>query len=387
MRWKVFFTLILLVALAAAGGVGYTKYHQISQAKEAVKRFEMAVNQINLGQHQTGQTTLEGLLAEFPEVQDKDTVLATLAKSYEATGDTAKARQTWQKLIDQFPGSSHVARALCFVAERNYEDGKIDEAVKYWDLIQKNFADSDSVDDAAFGRIRMIGDKEGLKAARQALLTFLDTYPESDRLGEAETLLGKVNMEILYSPTLGQGDQIYKIQRGDTLDTIGKRFGVSPDLLARINHIAPERIRSLTVGKRLKIPSVNFSIVVDKTENTLLLKENGKFFKRYPCRTGKDDWRTPTGSFRIQRKTKNPTWNDPVSGKTIPPNDPRNELGTRWLAFEGSLGIHGTIRPESIGGYASNGCVGLLMDDVEELYDLVPLGTEVKITGKMKTRG
>jgi lipoprotein-anchoring transpeptidase ErfK/SrfK len=58
------------------------------------------------------------------------------------------------------------------------------------------------------------------------------------------------------------------------------------------------------------------------------------------------------------------------------------------MAFEGNmLGIHGTTKPETIGTYVSKGCVGMLTEDVEELYDLVPLHTPVKITGKMQVHG
>jgi lipoprotein-anchoring transpeptidase ErfK/SrfK len=55
------------------------------------------------------------------------------------------------------------------------------------------------------------------------------------------------------------------------------------------------------------------------------------------------------------------------------------------MGFQGSsLGIHGTIWPDSIGSYASNGCVGMLKDDVEELYDLVRIGTPILIKGQIQ---
>lgn len=387
MRWKILATLIVLGLLGAAGGVGYYKWREVSRAREAARRFEMALNQMNLGQHETAQRTLEGLLEKFEPLADRDAVLATLARAYAATDNTARAQVCWQRIIDEHPGSPHVAEALSYVGERLYEAGDTEGAVGHWKLILERFPESEGADDAAFGLGRLAYKRDGAQAGRQALLEHLERYPESNRRSEAEELLGQINMEMLYSFDRQAGDQIYKVQSGDTLDGIGKRFNVSPDLLARINRIPPERVRSLSVGKRLKIPKVDFSIEVDKTENTLLLLNNGEFFKRYPCRTGKDDWRTPNGTFHIQRKVKNPTWNDPVSGRTLPPNHPENELGTRWLAFEGSLGIHGTIDPKTIGNYASNGCVGLLKEDVEELYDLVPLGTEVQIKGKMKRSG
>ena len=44
-----------------------------------------------------------------------------------------------------------------------------------------------------------------------------------------------------------------------------------------------------------------------------------------------------------------------------------------------AYGIHGTNRPETIGRHVSLGCVRMYPADVEELYDQVPLGTEVRI--------
>jgi lipoprotein-anchoring transpeptidase ErfK/SrfK len=52
------------------------------------------------------------------------------------------------------------------------------------------------------------------------------------------------------------------------------------------------------------------------------------------------------------------------------------------MEFQSSLGIHEAIEPASIGTYSSHGCVGMLKQDVEELYDLVPLRTPVKVMGQ-----
>jgi lipoprotein-anchoring transpeptidase ErfK/SrfK len=119
----------------------------------------------------------------------------------------------------------------------------------------------------------------------------------------------------------------------------------------------------------------------------MVLQNNGEFFKRYRIRTGKEDYMTPLGDFTIETKVKFPKWTNPEDGKFHPAGDPTNELGTRWMAFQGSIGIHGTIHPDTVGKYASNGCVGMLTQDVEELYDLVPIGTPIKIIGKMTKGG
>jgi hypothetical protein len=54
-------------------------------------------------------------------------------------------------------------------------------------------------------------------------------------------------------------------------------------------------------------------------------------------------------------------------------------LGTRRLYLGDGYGIHGTDDPASIGHAASHGCVRLRNEDIEKLYDMVPVGTVVYI--------
>jgi lipoprotein-anchoring transpeptidase ErfK/SrfK len=54
-------------------------------------------------------------------------------------------------------------------------------------------------------------------------------------------------------------------------------------------------------------------------------------------------------------------------------------LGTRRLVLGDGYGIHGTNAPETIGRSVSHGCVRLRNEDIEQLYEMVPLGTPVYI--------
>ena len=64
----------------------------------------------------------------------------------------------------------------------------------------------------------------------------------------------------------------------------------------------------------------------------------------------------------------------------IEADDPKNPLGERWIGLTGidghavgkqSYGIHGTIRPESIGKQESMGCIRLTNDDVAKVFELL----------------
>lgn len=54
-------------------------------------------------------------------------------------------------------------------------------------------------------------------------------------------------------------------------------------------------------------------------------------------------------------------------------------LGTHRLKLGDGYALHGTDQPESIGRSVSHGCVRLRNEDVETLYQMVPIGTVVYI--------
>ena len=64
----------------------------------------------------------------------------------------------------------------------------------------------------------------------------------------------------------------------------------------------------------------------------------------------------------------------------MPAESPENILGSRWMGLsERGYGIHGTVDPKSVGQQVTAGCVRMLNSEVEELYTIVPAGTEVTI--------
>jgi len=191
----------------------------------------------------------------------------------------------------------------------------------------------------------------------------------------AEELLGTVHLEMVYSPYPMAAKKDYTIQRGDTLGKLAKKYDTTVELIRKGNNVKGSLIH---VGDRYRILSGSFSIVVDKSDNDLVLNLNDRFFKRYRVGTGKFA-KTPAGEFKITSREAQPTWWRP-DGKRIPYGDPENLLGTHWMSINvRGYGIHGTWEPESIGKQSSAGCIRMLNDDIEELYTLVPIGTPVKI--------
>jgi hypothetical protein len=74
-----------------------------------------------------------------------------------------------------------------------------------------------------------------------------------------------------------------------------------------------------------------------------------------------------------------------ADGKIIVPpvgtNQRRYEgvLGTHRLSLGNGYAIHGTNQPQSIGHAVSHGCVRVRNEDIDKLYEMVPVGTPVYI--------
>ncbi|MBI4372995.1 MAG: L,D-transpeptidase family protein [Candidatus Omnitrophica bacterium] len=191
----------------------------------------------------------------------------------------------------------------------------------------------------------------------------------------AETSPTELNVNALFSPAVTPDSFLYTVEPGDSLYKIAKKYNTTIELIQKSNHLESDLIQS---GMKLKISKAVYSITVDKSENQLSLYSDGERLKTYPVATGKPDHDTPTGSFTIVNKLTNPTWYK--AGAVVSPDSPDNILGTRWLGFSLSgYGIHGTTLPETIGTAASEGCIRMFNQDVEELYAIVPLNTTVTV--------
>lgn len=118
------------------------------------------------------------------------------------------------------------------------------------------------------------------------------------------------------------------------------------------------------------------SIEINLSSRILSLYIDGMLFKEYPVCVGKKSTPTPVGIYRVINKVVNPHW---INKKVVVPPGPQNPLGIRWIGITRSIGIHGNNKPESIGTYASAGCIRMYNRDVEEVYSLVSLNTPVSV--------
>jgi L,D-transpeptidase ErfK/SrfK len=192
--------------------------------------------------------------------------------------------------------------------------------------------------------------------------------------------------------TLVGGIRRHAIARGDSLRSIGARYGVDAATIAADNALGrTARLREgdeLTIDNRHVVPAaaLDGEIVINVPQRMLFFRDEGRVFSA-PVAVGCRGWPTPLSDFTVRAKEMDPTWDVPESiaaearakGQTLParvPPGPTNPLGRHWLGLSiGSVGIHGTNAPASIYGTVTHGCIRVHPDDIAVLFDLVSVGT------------
>jgi len=216
--------------------------------------------------------------------------------------------------------------------------------------------------------------KGNLIETRELYKKLVSNFPNYPQVEGWQEKLWDLNIRLLFSPTITQGSRIYEIKSGDSLAKIAKKFNTTVELLKKSNGLLSNKILT---GRKLKVWTRPFNIVIDKSQNILMLKSNDEVIKTYIVSTGINN-STPIGNFKIVNKLINPTWYK--AGAAVPPESPDNILGSRWMGFDlKGYGIHGTTQEESLGQQITQGCVRMANTEVEELFTIVPTGIQVTI--------
>lgn len=211
--------------------------------------------------------------------------------------------------------------------------------------------------------------------AREILRDIIVRDASRPGIEEVQKNLDDLNMKIIFSAIVVPGETVTVIvKENDFLQKIANAYDTTVEFIKKENGLTSDVVRP---GMQLRLWTGKFSVLVDKSQNILVLKSNEEVVKTYRVSTGKNNI-TPVGTFKIINKLVNPDWSH--EGKVIAAGSPDNILGTRWLGFNiPGYGIHGTTLPDSIGSQATAGCVRMLNNEVEEIYALLPVGTEVMI--------
>ncbi len=198
--------------------------------------------------------------------------------------------------------------------------------------------------------------------------------------------------------------QVTQTTEQDTLADIARRFSVGYNEIHRANPgvdmWVPGAGRRVVIPTQFVLPDApHVGIVVNIAQMRLYYfpprTPGGKqVVYTYPIGIGRVNWKTPSGVTTVVRKMVNPVWRPPADireehladGDPLPaaigpgPDDP---MGTRALYLGWpEYAIHGTNKPVGVGMRVSHGCMHLYPEDILQLYDLVPLGTPVRVVNQ-----
>jgi L,D-transpeptidase ErfK/SrfK len=192
--------------------------------------------------------------------------------------------------------------------------------------------------------------------------------------------------------------------RDETLLDIARKYDIGQDeiLLANpnVDRWLPEDGDRVVIPNRYILPRAEREgIVINLPEMRMYYypkpaRGGRRLVITHPLGVGRMDWVTPLGKSRIVAKDKDPSWRPTDSVKAeharegdilpdVVPPGPDNPLGryAMRLGFPGYL-IHSTNKPFGVGMRVSHGCIRMLPEDMEQLFDQVPVGTEVQIVNQ-----
>jgi L,D-transpeptidase catalytic domain len=156
-------------------------------------------------------------------------------------------------------------------------------------------------------------------------------------------------------------------------------------------------IALFAIGLVAKLSAQQTAVIINLTEQTAYLLENGRLAFISPIASGKEGRETPTGSFRVVSKDLNHRSASyglvsDSQGRIVNPNaTPGSHVpqGCHYtpapmpyfMEFSKCVGMHGGYLP----GYpASHGCVRMPRDLAAEFFTRVRIGTPVKVIGSAR---
>jgi L,D-transpeptidase ErfK/SrfK len=193
----------------------------------------------------------------------------------------------------------------------------------------------------------------------------------------------------------------YTFARGDTLYDVARHLGLGINEVTEaypdVDVWLPPEGDSLAFPTWWVLPeSDDEGVVVNIPEMRLYYFPSARKGMHtvitYPVGLGRDEWRTPTGRFKVTEKTVNPKWVIPASireehmrerqdgRRLIEGGAADNPLGHYRIRLSLPLyGIHGTNIPWGVGMEVSHGCIRLYPEDIERLFTVVPTGAPGEI--------
>lgn len=197
---------------------------------------------------------------------------------------------------------------------------------------------------------------------------------------------------------------VVKAQEEDTLVDIARRHQIGQEAIVLANpgvdRWYPGEGTEVILPFRAILPAgPRRGLVLNAPEMRLYYypaPDEEQFFQVqvYPVAIGRMGWETPLAETTLVSKERDPSWRPPESirrehaqqGDPLPavvPPGPDNPLGryALRLGLPGYL-IHGTNKEFGVGMRVSHGCIRMLPEEIEWLFDRIPVGTPVRIVNE-----
>jgi lipoprotein-anchoring transpeptidase ErfK/SrfK len=293
--------------------------------------------------------------------------LVRQASDLRAANDAAGADAIEKRLATEFASTEAAARAAL---ERGLADARV--ALK---------------DARPLAERLPLADRARRDLSRAAFLPeFFDAsgHPTEER-GHLLTAIARLNAMVMTArPPIPNVTTEYPVKPGEAPVQIvsRQRLPYGSNVLLFWNHGGNLDPLRLVAGETLIVPIEPLEVRVSRARHLLGLYIGNALVKEFEVGVGKPGTPTPTGTFEVVDKFRNPTWDVPPEiwkagmPRKVPYGDPRNELGDAWIPIRSTehpkgYGIHGTVRPETVGTDCSNGCVRLRNEQAVELMDWV----------------
>ncbi len=214
-----------------------------------------------------------------------------------------------------------------------------------------------------------------LAEARDALMALIQKYPAGKHLDEARDVLGEVNTEILLSRFPSPEKTEYIVKPGDVLAKIARKLKTTPEMIMRMNNMSRTMLR---IGERLLISNPDFSMIIQRKANLIVLLNHGMFFKQYHVREAKLPQKQPP---KITTKVaETMAWK---GGQRVGLGSKEYLASTKWIRLAGAAGYTLYAVPDSTHPNLEQPPpptgLGLAATDLEELSTLVNNRTPVTI--------
>jgi LysM repeat protein len=165
------------------------------------------------------------------------------------------------------------------------------------------------------------------------------------------------------------------VKPGDVLAKIARKLKTTPEMIMRMNNMSGTMLR---IGDRLLISNPDFSMVIQRKANLIVLLNHGAFFKQYHVREAKLPQKQPA---KITAKVaETMAWK---GGKRVGLGSKEYLASTKWIRLAGAAAYtlyavpdatHPNLdQPPPPTGF------GLAAVDLEELSTLVNNRTSVTI--------